>query len=309
MINWIASVVVLAMASAFVIHRSAKIGGSFLYGSKDFWPSMPVLILKSLGLSEPFKLWNWTEQGVFEGKMTRRQGLFMLVQSFVGTAFVFALWRSSLFLVSEFVFFGLAIALFVLRLIFKRYKALFSWELPAFYLGLLVMGTEWLLLASAQLYNSETPPTFVFVLGDTGALTLGVGLFLGFVWGFVTRSPLLFLVLGSLLLLSGFASLHFLVSLMFGHALAFIAVTILWTSKQSPIGRMSLILRGIIYFLCVGAATVILYFNMLSDYSPRGREFEWMIFAVSLFVIDHVIASVFYHFYSARLERQQATSF
>lgn len=303
MITWIASVVVLAMASAFVIHRSAKLGESFPYGPKDFWRSMPVLILKSIGLSEPFKLWSWIEQGVFEGKMTRRQGLFMVVQSFLGTAFIYAIWRSSLFVISELIFFGVAIALFVLGLIFRKYKALFSWELPVFYLGLLVMGAEWLLLASAQLYNSETPPAFVFILGDTGFLTLGLGLMVGFLWGLVTRSALLFFVLGSLLLLSGFASLNFLVSLVFGHSLAFIASIMFWTSKQSPLGRASLVLRGVIYFVSVCAATVILYFNALADYSPRGREFEWMIFVTSLFIIDHVIASAFYHFYSARLEK------
>lgn len=306
MITWIASVVVLAVASAFVVHRSAKVGGSFPYGSKDFWPSMPALILKSVGLSEPFKMWSWIELGVFEGKMTRRQGLFMLVQSFVGTAFVFALWRSSLFVVSEFIFFGAALVFFLLGLVFKKHKAVFSWELPLFYLGLLVMGTEWLLLASAQLYNLETPPAFVFILGDTGILTLGLGLIVGLAWGLVTRSPLLILVLGSLLLLSGFASLHYLVSMVFGHALAFIAATLFWTSKQSPLGRISLVLRGVIYLVSMGLATVILYFNMLADYSPRGREFEWMIFAAAFFVIDHLLASVFYHFYSAGLDKRQA---
>lgn len=304
MIPWIASVVVLAIAAAFVIRLSAKMAGSLPYGAKDFWPTLPGLILKSLGLSEPFKMLNWVEQGVFEGKMTRRQGLFMLVQSFAGTAFVFVIWRMSLFVVSEVVFFGAALIFFVLGLIFKKYKAVFSWELPLFYLGLLVMGTEWLLLASAQLYNSETPPAFVFVLGDTGILTLGLGLLIGLAWGLVTRSPLLVFVLGSVLLLSGFASLPFLVSLVFGHALAFNAATLLWTSKQSPLGRMSLVFRGVIYFLSVCAAAVILYFNTQSEYSPRGRELEWMIFATSLFVIDHLIASFFYHFYSGRLEKQ-----
>jgi hypothetical protein len=304
MITWIASIVVLALASVFVVQRASRVSESFQYGTKNFWTSVPTLVLKSLGLNEPFRLWTWTERGVFEGKLTLRQGLFMLVQSFVGTALLFSIWRLSLFTVSEFVFVALAVVMFGLGFVFKKYKLFFSWELPLFYMALMVMSTEWILLASAQLYNSEAPPAFVFLLGDTGWMTLALGFLVGLLWGLVTRSPLFFLILGSLLLLSGFASLHFLVSLFVGHSFSFVLAILLWTSRQSPLGRRALLCRGGIYFLSVWIAALILSLNVLPEYSPRGREFEWLIFASALFLVDHVFSTVFYHFYSARTEKK-----